>query len=113
MRKILAGLSILTVIILHQFSVQAQTTGSIGGTVSDSNGAVVANATVVVKGEAGQEYTVTTSSNGSYRVPAVGSGVYTVTITATGFKKSIVNNVKVDVGVPSTVDVNLEVGSVE
>ncbi|MEO8647584.1 MAG: TonB-dependent receptor, partial [Acidobacteriota bacterium] len=61
----------------------------------------------------GQSFTVTTTENGTYRVPALANGLYTVTTTATGFKKALVSNVKVDVGVPSTVDVVLEVGGVE
>lgn len=91
----------------------AQTTGSIAGTVADTNGALVPNATVTIKGQSGQEFTATTNENGTYRVPAVGSGLYTVTITTSGFKKAVFSNVKVDVGLPTTVDAKLEVGNVE
>lgn len=100
-------------VLFHQFSVQAQTTGSIAGTVVDSNGAVVPNASVNVKGEGGQNFTVTTAENGTYRVPALQNGLYTVTIAVSGFKKSVTTNVKVDVGTPATLNVTLEVGSVE
>jgi Carboxypeptidase regulatory-like domain len=100
-------------IFIHQLSVQAQTTGSISGTVIDANGAIVPNATVTVKGQGGQEFTVTTNDNGTYRVPAVAAGFYTVTVTRDGFKKTVFSNVKVDVGVPSTVDAALEVGNLE
>jgi hypothetical protein len=86
--------------------------GSIVGTVVDSNGSVVPNATVVVKGESGQDFTVTTNENGVYRVPGVAVGVYTVTVTGTGFKKSVVSNVKVDIGTPRTADVVLEAGNI-
>ncbi|NJM52364.1 MAG: TonB-dependent receptor, partial [Blastocatellia bacterium] len=83
------------------------------GTVSDTNGAVVPNATVVIKNiGSGQTFTATTSDGGTYRVPALGSGIYTVTVTANSFKKSVVENVKVDVGTPSTTDVVLEAGDV-
>jgi hypothetical protein len=107
------SLSILITILFCQFIGQAQTTGSIGGTITDANGAVLPNATVTVKSSSGQEFTATTSDNGTYRIPAVAAGLYTVTITSKGFKKSLVTNVKVDVGVPATVDAALEVGSVE
>jgi hypothetical protein len=100
-------------ILLHQLSVQAQTTGTIAGTVVDSNGAVVPNATVTIKGQSGQEFTTNTNENGTYRVPAVGAGFYTVTITGTGFKRVVFSNVKVDVALPTTVDAALEVGTVE
>ncbi|MBA4185357.1 MAG: carboxypeptidase regulatory-like domain-containing protein, partial [Acidobacteria bacterium] len=113
MKQILGNLTvILAMLFIGQFAVEAQTTGSIAGTVIDQNGAVVPNATVTVTGEGGQEFTVTTSENGTYRIPAVANGIYTVSVTSTGFKKSIVSNVKVDVGSPTTVDSTLEVGDV-
>ena len=69
-----------------QLTIQAQTTGSIGGAVIDQMGAVVPGASVTAKGQSGQEFTVTTSDNGIYNIPAVASGLYTVTVTATGLK---------------------------
>jgi len=113
MRKLNFFAALLTIFLVGQFAVYAQTTGSIAGTINDNNGAVVPNATVLVKGQSGQEYTVTTSGSGTYNIPAVPSGFYTVTITANGFKKAVRTNVKVDVGVPATVDASLEAGSIE
>src|SRR5438093_211676 len=86
--------------------------GSLSGAVVDPKGAVVAGATVVVKSTAtNQEYTTQTSGEGTFRVPSLPSGLYTATITATGFKQAIVTEIKVDVGTPSNVNVELEVGS--
>ncbi|MDQ3711138.1 MAG: TonB-dependent receptor [Acidobacteriota bacterium] len=104
--------AIISICLLFSFSIMAQTTGSIAGTVVDQNGAVVPNATVIVTGESGQEFTATTSDNGTYRIPAVANGIYNVSVTSPGFKKSIVSNVKVDVGSPTTIDSTLEVGDV-
>lgn len=112
MRRLLSSLAVLVLIFSYQMTVQAQTTGAIAGTIVDTNGSVVPNATVTVKGEGGQEFTATTSSNGTYNIPAVQNGFYTVTITANGFKTSVVSNVKVNVGTPVTVDTALEVGAV-
>ncbi len=81
MKKILGKLTvILAMLFIGQFAIEAQTTGSIAGTVVDQNGAVVPNATVTVTGESGQEFTVTTSDNGTYRIPAVANGIYTVVL---------------------------------
>jgi hypothetical protein len=114
MRKFTSLLIVLVLTACGYIAVQAQTTGSIAGTVVDQNGAVVPNATVTVKGESGQEYTVTTADNGTYRISAVANGLYTVTVTTTaGFKTFITSNVKVDVGLPTTVDAALEVGAKE
>ncbi|MEO8650565.1 MAG: carboxypeptidase regulatory-like domain-containing protein, partial [Acidobacteriota bacterium] len=90
----------------------AQTTGSVAGTVTDANGAAVPNATVIVRSESGQEFTVVTGESGSFRIPAVGSGLYTVTTTSPNFKRSVVEGVKVDVGLPSTVNISLQPGDI-
>ncbi len=102
----------LFVLFACQAFVVAQTTGSVTGAVVDANGAAVPNATVVIKGAGGQEFTVVTNDSGIYRVPSVASGMYSVTTTAPNFKRSVVEEVKVDVGLPSTVNVTLETGEV-
>ena len=90
---------------------QSGSTGSITGTISDPTSAVVPGATITVKNNAtNQEFTATTTDNGTFSVPALISGTYTVTIAAPGFKTTILPNVKVDVGTPSSVNVILEVG---
>lgn len=65
-----------------------------------------------MEGQGGQEYTVTTGDNGTYRIPAVSSGLYTVSVSSTGFKTSVTSNVKVNVGIPATVDSTLTIGDV-
>ena len=102
----------LFVLLACQAFVFAQTTGSVNGAVVDANGAVVPNATVVIKGTGGQAFTVVTNNSGIYRVPAVASGMYSVTATAPNFKRSVVEDVKVDVGLPSTVNITLQTGEV-
>ncbi len=86
---------------LFQAALYAQSTGSIAGTVSDPNGAVVPGASIKVKGTGGQEFTTVSNDSGGYRIPSVQNGIYVVTVTATGFKTSTFTNVKVDVGTRS------------
>lgn len=92
---------------------QLTTTGSIGGTVTDPSGAVVPNASITVKLKAtGKESTATTNDNGSFNIPGLEAGTYTVTVQATsGFKKSQITEVKVDIGTPAMVKVELELGN--
>src|SRR5687768_15801104 len=91
---------------------QGTSTGSIAGTITDPTTAVVSGATVIVKHNAtGQEFAAVTTDNGTFNVPALQSGTYTVTVTASGFKQAIVQDAKVDVGSPSTVNVTLEIGA--
>jgi len=91
---------------------QVSSFGSIVGTVTDPAGAVVAGATVVVKNNSlSTESTFTTSDNGTFNVPSLNTGLYTITVTASGFKTAVVTDVKVDVGKPSSQNVTLEVGT--
>ena len=94
---------------------QVTPTGSISGAVTDPQGAVVPNATVTVNNKSnGVTRTATTSDSGAFTIPQLPAGVYTVTVQATsGFKKSQVTDVKVDVGTPATVNVMLEVGTAQ
>jgi hypothetical protein len=90
-----------------------QTTGSLSGTVTDQSGAVVAGASVLVKNnDTGVEQTVEASDSGTFNVPALPAGTYTVTITAPNFKKAVLQDVKINVGTPSSVNIGLEVGAV-
>src|SRR5262245_45074964 len=91
---------------------QVTSTSSISGTVTDPTGAVVAGAEVIVKNNATTtEYRAVTGGNGAFNVPALGAGTYMVTVSAAGFKQTVVNNVKLDAGVPTSVRVSLEIGA--
>jgi hypothetical protein len=89
-------------------------TSSITGTVTDQSGAVVPGAIVMVKNNAtSMEFRGSTAANGSFSVPAVPVGNYTVTITANGFKQAVVENVKVESGTPANISTSLQIGSVK
>ena len=112
MKRFLKVVMPALVLLVFQVMVYAQGTGSISGAVTDPNGAVIAGASVIISGGAGQKFSVVTAESGNYRVPAIENGVYTVTISASGFKTSSIKNVKVDVATPVTVDAKLEIGNV-
>ncbi|HEX8181864.1 MAG TPA: TonB-dependent receptor [Pyrinomonadaceae bacterium] len=108
----MTALLLLALASLSAFA-QGASSGSLAGTVTDPSGAVVANASVVVRSNAtNQEFTAQTADNGTFNVPSLASGMYTVTVTAQGFKQAVVQNVKVDVGTPSSINLALEVGAV-
>ena len=95
-------------------SVFAQTgsTGSLSGTVLDPKGAVVAGAAVKVVSKAtGQEFSSQTTDDGTFTIPTLTAGIYTATVTASGFKQSVVTDIKIDVGKPSSINVELEIGA--
>src|SRR5947209_8758567 len=87
--------------------------GTILGTVSDGSGAAIGGATVVVKNvDTGLSRTVTTSSDGSYSVPELPIGNYTVTVENQGFKTSVVSGIHVEVSTERRADVALQTGEV-
>src|SRR5437764_4440433 len=95
-------------------AVVAQTNkGGISGTVVDPNGAAVPGANVTITNVGtGQKVTVTTSESGAFNVQALDPVMYNVLVEATGFKKALVDKVKVDTAATATANVNLETGSV-
>ncbi|MCA1592895.1 MAG: carboxypeptidase-like regulatory domain-containing protein, partial [Acidobacteria bacterium] len=90
---------------------QVTTSGSITGAVTDPQGAVVAGATIVARNNGtGQELTTTASDDGTFTIPTVPAGTYTVTVTSQGFKTLILKDVMVNVGTPSNIKGQLEIG---
>src|SRR5258708_7151697 len=87
--------------------------GTILGTVTDPSGAVVAGATVKVKNVAtGLERTTVTSGDGSFSVPELPIGSYSVTVGQAGFQTFVVTGVAVDVATERRVDAALKTGEV-
>ncbi|MGA8313850.1 MAG: TonB-dependent receptor, partial [Terriglobales bacterium] len=105
---------ILAFFVLASISLFGQTfRGTVLGTVTDASGAVVSGAKVVVRNvNTGQERTAQTSADGSYSVPELPIGTYTVTISQSGFQTSVTSGVVVDVATERRVDAALKAGQV-
>ena len=89
-------------------------TGRLVGTVTDPGGAIVPGATVTVKdAQTGRERTITASSEGTFSVPQLEFGTYTVTITAQGFSTFTATDLKIDAGRDYTLNATLQVGNVK
>jgi Carboxypeptidase regulatory-like domain/TonB dependent receptor len=104
-------LFVLVIFTLISASLIAQTTsGNLTGTIFDASGATVPNAGVTVKNVAtGVANTSVTVSNGSYRFENLPPGTYSLEVTSTGFNKSVVNNVRVELNQTITSNVTLAV----
>lgn len=90
---------------------QVTTSGRLTGVVSDTQGALIPKAQIVAKHNQTQgEYKTEANAEGGWNIPSIPNGTYTVTITATGFKTTVVQDVKVDAGQVATVNTTLEVG---
>jgi hypothetical protein len=83
------------------------------GRVTDSSGAAVPAAKVEVKNTGTNHVTPTVSdSAGQYTAPFLQPGTYSVTATASGFKKFVREGLLLSVGATVAVDIALEVGAV-
>lgn len=108
-----AGLALLTLCVALSSAkvLYAQANAGITGTITDSTGAVVADATLTITNVATAQSSRTTSgSAGTYSVTGLTPGVYSVTVEAKGFKKQVKNSVNVEVSTTSTINVTLSTG---
>src|SRR5258708_18906152 len=88
--------------------------GTIAGTVLDSSGAVVTNATVTVTStETGANYGATTGPTGGFRIPDVRIGTYDVSASAPGFKIEKKTGVVVQVNSTASLEFSLQAGDVK
>ena len=111
MRKFTKLLVVGLALLLAQIAIHAQTTGTLSGTVSDPNGAVLAGTSITAKNTAtGEERKVTTNDRGFFSFDLITPGVYTVTIEANGFKKGVASNVTVSVSKETSIPITLEIG---
>ncbi len=86
--------------------------GTITGTVSDPNGAIVPAASVTVQNvETNISSTVTANEDGNFSFPLLLPGKYKLTATATNFKTTVRDNIQLNVGDRLTVDMQLEIGA--
>ena len=86
--------------------------GTIVGTVTDPSGAFVNNAqvTLLLTGQS-TVYTSVTNDSGNFVEPNLPPGIYTVTVTGSGFKKTVRQNITLDTNTTTRVDVALALGS--
>jgi len=87
--------------------------GVITGTVSDATGGVVGGATVTVTNQAtGVSSKASTNTSGTYTIPFLPPGVYTITAEQPGFKKHVIEKVNVVLGESTRQDISLQVGEI-
>jgi hypothetical protein len=96
---------------LSHIAMNAQTTGSLSGAVTDPQGAVIAGAAVTLKNtQTGVERTAATNDRGVVTFTQLQPGSYSLAVESSGFKKTVVPNVAVAVSIESQVSIMLEVG---
>src|SRR5579884_863415 len=80
-------------------------TSVMDGTVTDPQGSLVPRAQVIVTNTLnGQTFTAVTDDKGHWAIPALPTATYSVAVSAPGFKKVEKTDIKMDAGIPATVN---------
>ncbi len=106
--------SALVLLLGTSAAVAQQQTGEIFGRAADTSGAVLPGATVTVAGPALiQPRVAVTSETGTYRVPELPIGTYSVTFELAGFKTTALQDIRVTIGFRAQVNAAMELSSVQ
>jgi len=90
-----------------------QGSANIVGTVTDPSGAVVPNAKITLTNlDNGFVQTTDSNATGSYRLPGLVNGRYSLQVEQQGFKTYDKKDITLDIGMTVRVDVSLQIGSV-
>ena len=91
---------------------QGSTTTALSGVVIDAAGGAIPGATVVVKNNATSVSQETVSNGtGQFSFPVLDAGTYTVTVSLSGFKTFVANEVRLLAARPGEVTAKLEIGA--
>jgi hypothetical protein len=112
-RKYFAALGISMLFLMPSVLLQAQSgSSSIGGTVTDSTGALIREASVVLTSTStGVKLTSSSDTSGSYSFPTVAPGTYSVSVSKEAFASYKISQFNVTVGQHATVNATLNVAS--
>src|SRR5262245_36948568 len=96
-RILVAAFSVLTA---ASAGAQAELTGALRGTVTDTSGSVLPGVSVTTTSPAlvGGSQTVLTSAEGAYRFPRLAPGEYSLRIALPGFRTIVQDGIRLNVG---------------
>jgi Carboxypeptidase regulatory-like domain/TonB-dependent Receptor Plug Domain len=104
---------VLTALAAPASFAQVSTTGTINGAVTDTSGAAVTQAIIIISNEAtGESRTTTSNVDGTFVAAALPTGSYTVTVSKQGFQTSKETGIVVHPTVVATVNPILKIGEV-
>ena len=116
--KVLFRLSLLAIFLIalphSRLYAQVAGTGNIQGTIADSTGAIIPNATIVLTNVATQvKRTAATDGSGVYVFPNIDIATYTVDVSASGFKSYRKTGIVLEVGSSISVNVTMTIGTAD
>jgi len=107
-RRLLSGLSVLAAVSL----IQAQSSSSLHGVITDAQNAVIPGAVVaLVSGSTGASRQVISDNSGDYQFLQMMPGEYTLTVSKPGFSTATREHVVLQINVPATLNLELEIGT--
>ena len=94
--------------------IAAQTaTAELSGTITDATGALVPNAKVtILNAQTGISRESVTGQNGTYLFTILQPGIYNLSVEAQGFRKTVQNNIELQVNQRAEISLQLQVGQV-
>ncbi len=105
----------VTLLLMGSMSSAQIRTGTITGTVKDTQGEVLPGATVGISGEKllGGARSIITNEKGKFRFPNLTPGKYEVTVTMEGFQTTKMSELRVNIAGTVTVDMILKIATIE
>lgn len=114
MRRSITLFGVLAMVLMATWALGQARTGSIYGTVTDSDGNPLPGVTVTLEGPNFGRQSVVTDIDGSYRFPSLPPGRgYTLTFELDGFKTVVQKDIEVRVAVNTKVDAVMQIGGGE
>lgn len=114
MARLMILCSAVALLFVAGASAQIAGTANIAGTVSDSTGAVIPNASVTLTSQATQVKRTTTSNGaGSYLFPGIPIGRYNIEVAAPGFKTYVQTGIVLEVGSNISINPSLSIGAAD
>jgi len=85
--------------------------GAITGIVTDASDARIPGVAITLRNvDSGVKTVTETNAEGYYTLPYLKPGTYEISVTQAGFKKSVVSDIKILVGLTATINIRLEIG---
>ncbi|HXL23388.1 MAG TPA: carboxypeptidase regulatory-like domain-containing protein [Candidatus Dormibacteraeota bacterium] len=91
---------------------QGSGTGALAGTITDATGGAISGASVQLTSKTtGEVRTVSTASIGSYSLPSLPPGAYSVSVSKDGFKTLTISQVEITIAETAGLNLRMEVGA--
>src|SRR5262249_159069 len=112
-RRYSPALSCLLAVVLAAVPAFAQSTATLRGTVTDTQGAALPGAQITVRNQAtGEERTAVSDRDGDYRIPALAPGRYQLETRLDKFQTQVIKDLRLEVAQVAVQNVRIAVGGV-